>query len=207
MSYNPSTGIFAISSDRILCKLLYHYDLKSPVAGSSVSEGVAVFVEFVYKAVVKLDPDNEIDQPKVIEDLADLQAQEETHSYTLPACPFTAPKGKEFKAWSVDGNELQPGKSIDAGAYTEIKAIWVEVSATPTPKPTPEPTTTPKPTATPTPTPTMTVGPADGTDQTSDDRPAGGGNNAIWLYIGLSILVGLPIIVLPIVLLATRKKK
>ena len=45
-------------------------------------------------------------------------------SYTLPACTFTAPTGKEFKTWEVRGVEKAVGDSITVGANTTVKALW-----------------------------------------------------------------------------------
>ncbi len=46
-------------------------------------------------------------------------------SYTLPECGFTAPTGKIFKAWSVDGTEVgQPGESITVSGNTTLTALW-----------------------------------------------------------------------------------
>ena len=44
--------------------------------------------------------------------------------YSLPACKFTAPAGKEFKAWEVGGVEKAVGDSIAVNADTKVKAIW-----------------------------------------------------------------------------------
>lgn len=45
-------------------------------------------------------------------------------SYTLPACTFTAPADKQFKAWSVDGVEKAAGDKITVTANTTLYAIW-----------------------------------------------------------------------------------
>ncbi|KGF07132.1 hypothetical protein HMPREF1634_05835, partial [Tissierellia bacterium S7-1-4] len=45
-------------------------------------------------------------------------------SYKLPACGFTAPAGKEFKAWEVGGAQKAVGDSITVNANTTVKAIW-----------------------------------------------------------------------------------
>ena len=37
-------------------------------------------------------------------------------SYDLPECGFTAPEGKQFKAWSVGGTEYAVGTSITVTA-------------------------------------------------------------------------------------------
>ena len=44
--------------------------------------------------------------------------------YTLPANGFTAPSGKQFKAWSVDGKEKAVGDTITVTADTTVKAVW-----------------------------------------------------------------------------------
>ena len=44
--------------------------------------------------------------------------------YTLPANGFTAPAGKQFKAWSVGGVEKVVGDKITVTANTTVKAVW-----------------------------------------------------------------------------------
>ena len=44
--------------------------------------------------------------------------------YTLPTCTFTAPSGKQFKAWSVGGNEKAVGDKITVTADTTVTAVW-----------------------------------------------------------------------------------
>lgn len=45
-------------------------------------------------------------------------------NYQLPANGFIAPTGKEFKAWSVNGVEYQPGAIIQVKADTTLTALW-----------------------------------------------------------------------------------
>ena len=52
--------------------------------------------------------------------------------YTLPENGFTAPDGKQFKAWSVDGNEKAVGDKITVTADTTVTAVWENIPATPT---------------------------------------------------------------------------
>ena len=47
-------------------------------------------------------------------------------NYTLPANGFTAPEGKESKAWNVSGQEKHPGEVIQIKANVVIKALWKE---------------------------------------------------------------------------------
>ena len=51
--------------------------------------------------------------------------------YTLPENGFTAPAGKQFKAWSVDGKEKAVGDKITVTADTTVKAVWETLPAAP----------------------------------------------------------------------------
>ena len=44
--------------------------------------------------------------------------------YVLPVCGFTAPNGKQFKAWSVGGVEKAVGDKINVAADTTVTAVW-----------------------------------------------------------------------------------
>ena len=57
--------------------------------------------------------------------------------YKLPACTFTPPVGKEFKAWEVNGVEKTVGTDITINADTVLKAVWKDKSVTPPTPPTP----------------------------------------------------------------------
>ena len=50
--------------------------------------------------------------------------------YTLPANGFTAPDGKQFKAWSVGGVEKAAGDTITVNANTTVTAIWENIPVT-----------------------------------------------------------------------------
>ena len=50
--------------------------------------------------------------------------------YTLPANGFTAPEGKQFKAWSVGGEEKAVGDKITVTADTTVTAVWENVPVT-----------------------------------------------------------------------------
>ena len=49
--------------------------------------------------------------------------------YTLPANGFTAPDGKQFKAWSVGGAEKAVGDKITVTADTTVTAVWETIPA------------------------------------------------------------------------------
>ena len=50
--------------------------------------------------------------------------------YVLPVCGFTAPNGKQFKAWSVGGVEKAVGDKITVTADTTVKAVWENITYT-----------------------------------------------------------------------------
>ena len=50
--------------------------------------------------------------------------------YTLPDNGFTAPDGKQFKAWSVGGVEKAVGDKITVTANTTVTAVWEPIPVT-----------------------------------------------------------------------------
>ena len=50
--------------------------------------------------------------------------------YVLPVCGFTAPNGKQFKAWSVGGVEKAEGATITVNANTTVTAVWENIPVT-----------------------------------------------------------------------------
>ena len=50
--------------------------------------------------------------------------------YVLPVCGFTAPNGKQFKAWSVSGVEKAAGAIITVNANTTVTAVWENIPVT-----------------------------------------------------------------------------
>ena len=70
----------------------------------------------------------------------------EGDKYLLPACTFTAPTNKEFKAWLVGSEEKAIGEEIIVNDNITIKAVWKDKSVTPPTPPTPPtPGITPNP--------------------------------------------------------------
>lgn len=55
--------------------------------------------------------------------MADVKV-EKGKDYTLPECTFTAPEGKEFEAWEIEGTKKQAKESIVVNKDTNIKALW-----------------------------------------------------------------------------------
>ena len=66
-------------------------------------------------------------------------------SFTLPACTFTPPAGKEFKAWQVDGTEKNVGNNIVLNGDIIIKAVWKDIGSVPPTPPVPPTPYTPYP--------------------------------------------------------------
>ncbi|WP_050748284.1 InlB B-repeat-containing protein [Peptoniphilus duerdenii] len=66
-------------------------------------------------------------------------------SYKLPACTFTPPAGKEFKAWQVDGTEKNVGDNIEVNGDINIKAVWKDIGSVPPTPPVPPTPYTPYP--------------------------------------------------------------
>ena len=54
---------------------------------------------------------------------------EHNEEFTLPECTFTAPEGKRFKKWSVNGNEAAPGDKITVTSDITVTAIWEDIPA------------------------------------------------------------------------------
>ena len=50
--------------------------------------------------------------------------------YVLPVCGFTAPNGKQFKAWSVGGVEKAAGAIITVNANTTVTVVWENIPVT-----------------------------------------------------------------------------
>lgn len=55
--------------------------------------------------------------------MADVKV-EKGKEYTLPECTFTAPEGKEFEAWEIEGTKKLAKESIVVDKDTKIKALW-----------------------------------------------------------------------------------
>jgi hypothetical protein len=53
----------------------------------------------------------------------------EKGAYTLPQNGFTAPTGKQFKAWNVGGKATAPGSKITVTANITVTALWEDIPA------------------------------------------------------------------------------
>lgn len=56
---------------------------------------------------------------------------EANDTYTLPNCGFTAPEGKEFAGWLVNGQNYGIGEQIVVTANTVVTATWKDAEAEP----------------------------------------------------------------------------
>lgn len=135
-------------------------------------------------------------------------------SYTLPENGFTAPAGKQFKAWSVGGAEKAAGSKITVSANTTLTAVWEDIPAGQPSQPT-EPSVPSQPTDPSDPsqpsTPTEPSASTPSQPTTGNDGGASGQgepapkNNGGWMW--LLILLLLLIIIILLILLLTKKKK
>jgi hypothetical protein len=57
------------------------------------------------------------------------QTVTEGEKLTLPENGFTAPEGKQFKAWDVGGKEYDVGAQVAITANTTVKAVWEDIPA------------------------------------------------------------------------------
>ena len=53
----------------------------------------------------------------------------EGEKLTLPECKFTAPEGKQFKAWAIGSKEYDVGDKVTITADTTVKAVWEDIPA------------------------------------------------------------------------------
>ena len=53
----------------------------------------------------------------------------EGEKLTLPECKFTAPEGKQFKAWAIGSTEYDVGDKVTITANTTVKAVWEDIPA------------------------------------------------------------------------------
>lgn len=58
--------------------------------------------------------------------MGEIESQTTLASYILPECTFTAPANKQFKAWSVNSQEYQPGDEIVVSSNTVVLAVWTD---------------------------------------------------------------------------------
>ena len=57
-----------------------------------------------------------------------MESVEYVGAYTLPACTFTEPDGKQFKGWSTSANgEVIDGATYNVTANVELFAIWEDI--------------------------------------------------------------------------------
>ena len=56
-----------------------------------------------------------------------MESVEYVGAYTLPACTFTAPSGKQFKGWATSANGEVIGATYNVTANVEFFAIWEDI--------------------------------------------------------------------------------
>lgn len=55
----------------------------------------------------------------------------EGSTYTLPACTFTAPEGKEFDGWMINEVKYNAGAEITITGDVTVTAVWKDIPVTP----------------------------------------------------------------------------
>jgi hypothetical protein len=127
-SYDEITGILSVDASEKIPGIVYDYDIKLETSlgrhpglysmGRDMRMDVAV--DLIYRFNVILNPDNGLESPQLIAEIN----EGDSYTYILPECTFSAPTGKVFKVWEVNGVEKQPGESSTFTDHAEIKAVW-----------------------------------------------------------------------------------
>ena len=104
--------------------------------GIEIKPGV-IYVRYTFPAIPLTDtPVNSYMvsyYPGEAEGSPDSDMIDEGTEITLTGCMFTAPEGKQFKAWAIgsaNGEQKQPGEKITISEETYIIAIWKDVPIT-----------------------------------------------------------------------------
>ena len=98
-------------------RVTYEYEIGTNNKGKKVTEYFSLIVNYKKEYTVSFDKNGGSgSMPEVKKTAGEI--------YVLPACAFTAPAGKEFKAWEVNGVEKAVGDNIQINANTTVKAIW-----------------------------------------------------------------------------------
>lgn len=115
--YDSASGTLKVPKGEAnnIKKVKYIYDHSSQTVTDQIMD---VTLSLEYGFIITRNPNNGVDNP--VKEFLPIA----TPSYTLPNCDFTAPEGKEFKSWEVDGVEKSPNESITVNEDTIVKAIW-----------------------------------------------------------------------------------
>ena len=62
--------------------------------------------------------------PVYVDELPQIKKVKAGKKTYLPACNLTAPEGKEFKCWSINGEEFQPGDEVVSPVTAELVPVW-----------------------------------------------------------------------------------
>lgn len=101
--------------------------------------------------------------------------------YTLPENGFTAPEGKQFKAWNIASTEMKSGEKITVSNDITVTAVWEDIPSVPAGPTEPDATTGPSEPADPT-------APNSGNGGSGEGEPDPEEPNLLWLWILLAIL-------------------
>ncbi len=117
----PADKSFAVAIDEPLIEGVYTFLITDAMHGSTVAEidvriGEIEYVLLSYSANGGSGSMN----PTMAE---------KGEKVTLPENGFTAPDGKEFKAWTIDGKEYASGDSLTLDSDVTATAVWKDKSS------------------------------------------------------------------------------
>lgn len=108
----------------------------------------AIVIKKAARFTIRFDPQGGTGNMPAVNDV------KEGSIYTLPACGFVAPEGKQFAGWRIGTTQYKPGDKITVAAtlaankIIDVVAVWGDKPA-PTLEPAPTPTPVPTPAAKP----------------------------------------------------------
>ena len=124
---SPNTeGLYKVSVNVAAAQMTEDITLQLVVDGTEYAPGTKIeitaetAVTAVWEVITYTVSFNANDGSSAMEPVVVTEGTE----YTLSECTFTAPVGKQFKAWNVNGEEMKVGDNITITADTEIAAVW-----------------------------------------------------------------------------------
>ena len=70
-----------------------------------------------------------VSMPVYVDELPQVKKIKKGKKTYLPACKLTAPEGKEFKCWSINGVEHQPGEEVVSDITVDLVPIWEDAKS------------------------------------------------------------------------------
>ena len=70
-----------------------------------------------------------VSMPVYVDELPQVKKIKKGKKTYLPACKLTAPEGKEFKCWSINGVEHQPGEEVVSDITVDLVPNWEDAKS------------------------------------------------------------------------------